>query len=233
MAYGDSFQDRVQKSNSFLTRVFLWMFAGLISTAGAAYGVYKSEFIKTILFSNPWVVFGLLFLQLGAVIVLSFYSTRLRYGTMLALFFFYALLTGVVFSSILVTYNFASVATAFVVSASMFACMALYGYYTQRDLTSLGSFLYMALIGLIIALIVNFFVVSSWFEYALSIIGVIIFVGLTAYDVQRLRVISEQADSLELGDNDNRKRALLGALTLYLDFINLFLMVLRLLGRRR
>ncbi|MBF4901004.1 Bax inhibitor-1/YccA family protein, partial [Cronobacter sakazakii] len=148
-----------------------------------------------------------------------------------ALFMLYSALTGLTLSSIFLVYTYASIASTFVVTAGMFGVMSLYGYTTKRDLSGWGNILFMALIGLIIASLVNFWLKSTALMWAVTYIGVIVFVGLTAYDTQKLKALGEQID---VNDHGNlRKYSILGALTLYLDFINLFLMLLRIFGNRR
>jgi uncharacterized protein len=166
---------------------------------------------------------------LGLVMLLSFGINRLSAGTALTVFFVYAALLGLSLASIFLVYTHASITRVFFISAATFGATSLYGYTTQRDLTSVGSFMFMGLIGLIIASVVNIFLHSTGLDWAISVIGVIVFVGLTAYDTQRIK---EMYDVNDDGTISGRK-AVMGALRLYLDFINLFLMLLRIFGNRR
>ena len=171
----------------------------------------------------------LMLATLGLVFFISFRINRLQYTTALGLFMLYAALLGLALTSIFVVYTSTSIARVFFISAATFGAMSLYGYTTQRDLTGMGSFMMMGLIGLIIASVVNMFLKSTGLDWALSVLGVLIFVGLTAYDTQKVK---EYYDVNDDGTIAGRK-AVMGALTLYLDFINLFLMLLRLFGDRR
>ncbi len=175
--------------------------------------------------------FGLIILQLGLVFVISGMVNRLS-GTMATgLFMLYSALTGLTLSSIFIAYTYSSIASTFVVTAGMFGAMSLYGYTTKRDLSGFGSMLFMGLIGIVLASLVNIWLKSPALMWAITYIGVLVFVGLTAYDTQKLKAMGEQ---LNADDKDSfRKYAIVGALTLYLDFINLFLMLLRIFGNRR
>ena len=180
------------------------------------------------IFSGPAVL--VLFLgTLGLVILISWRIDRLQPATALALFMLYAGLLGLMLSSIFLTYTGTSITRVFFISAASFAGLSLYGYTTQRDLSPIGSFLMMGLIGLIIAMVVNIFLKSSGLDFVISAVGVLIFAGLTAWDTQKIK---EMYDPMEDGTVVGRK-AVMGALTLYLDFINLFLFLLRLFGDRR
>jgi FtsH-binding integral membrane protein len=161
--------------------------------------------------------------------VLSFGINRLQPGTALMLFFVYAGLLGLSLASIFLVYTGASITRVFFVSAAAFGALSLYGYTTQRDLTGIGSFMFMGLIGIIIASLVNIFLKSTGLDWAISIIGVIVFAGLTAYDTQSIKEMYSPMDDGTVGG----RKAVMGALRLYLDFINLFLMLLRLMGDRR
>jgi FtsH-binding integral membrane protein len=180
------------------------------------------------IFQSPllWI---LVLAPLGLVFVLSFSINRLQPGTALMLFFVYAGLLGLSLASIFLVYTHASITRVFFISAATFGALSLYGYTTQRDLTGVGSFMFMGLIGIIIASLVNIFLKSTGLDWAISIIGVVVFAGLTAYDTQRIK---EMYNVMDDGTVAGRK-AVMGALSLYLDFINLFLMLLRLMGDRR
>ena len=171
----------------------------------------------------------LMLATLGLVFFISFRIHTLQYTTALGLFMLYAALLGAALTSILVAYTGASVARVFFISAASFGALSLYGYTTQRDLSAMGSFLIMGLFGIIIASLVNIFLKSSGLDWAISVIGVGVFAGLTAYDTQRIK---EMYDSMD-DDGTIGRKAVMGALSLYLDFINLFLMLLRVVGDRR
>ena len=180
------------------------------------------------IFSGPLIIV-LLLGTLGLVFFISFRINRLQFSTALALFMVYAALLGVTLSSIFLAYTGASITRVFFISAASFGALSLYGYTTQRDLSAMGSFLIMGLFGIIIASLVNIFLKSSGLDWVISVIGVGVFAGLTAYDTQRIK---EMYDSMD-DDGTLGRKAIMGALSLYLDFINLFLMLLRLVGDRR
>ena len=221
----------VSVASVFMRHVYQWMTVGLLVTAGSAVFVASSPAILQALFGNT-IGFVVLAIAVFALpLALSSSVSRLSAGAATALFVVYSALMGAFLSSVLFVYTGASVMQAFLTSAGTFAAMSVYGTMTKRDLTQMGSFLMMGLIGLIIAMIVNIFLGSDTLEFVISAVGVLVFTGLTAYDTQRIRVFGEGAP---LGDAVAILRgALLGALTLYLDFINLFLMLLRLMGDRR
>ena len=217
--------------NAFLRGVYGWMSAGLCLTAAAALFTAQSPTVQQAVFGNPILFFGLIIAQLGVVVALSAAINRLSAATATALFVGYSLLTGLTLSSIFLVYTTASIFNTFVVCAGMFAAMSVYGAVTKKDLTAFGSFLFMGLIGIVIASLVNLFLRISALDFAISAIGVLVFTGLTAYDTQKLKTMGEtapQGDALAI-----RRGTILGALTLYLDFINLFLMLLRFMGTRR
>jgi FtsH-binding integral membrane protein len=202
----------------------------LFRSALVSWQVASSPALLEIVFGNTLLLIGLVVAQLGVVFVLSSAVHRFSAGTATALFLLYSALTGVTLSGIFVVYTAGSIAGAFLATAGTFAAMTVYGTVTKRDLTSMGSFLFMGLIGLLIAMLVNVFLQSSMLDFVISGIGVLVFTGLTAYDTQKLRRFGEGAP---LDDGAAiRRGAILGALTRYLDFINLFLMMLRLFGNR-
>jgi uncharacterized protein len=211
---------------TFLQRVFLWMFAGLALTGGVAAAVGASDSFLTDMTEHPWVLMLVFLVQLGLVIAISAAAERLSPPVAAALFFLYAGLNGVVFSFIFELYTAQSIFTAFLITAGMFGAMAAWGYFTGADLSSLGSILFMALIGLILASVVNLFVASSALYWITTYAGVAIFAGLTAYDMQKLKQYAQAG-------GDSSGVAIRGALALYLDFINLFLFLLRIFGQRR
>jgi len=215
---------------AFLRGVYAWMAAGLALTAVVAFFTAGSPSLLQAIFGNRIVLYGLFFGELGLVIAVTAAINRLSPAAATGLFLLYAGLNGLTLSAILLAYTGASVAGTFVVSAGMFGTMSLYGALTRKDLASWGSFLFMGLIGVVIASLVNIFLKSSMLGWVLSMCGVIVFTGLAAYDTNKLRALARRgfADA-----GAERKGAIIGALTLYLDFINLFLMLLNLFGRRR
>jgi FtsH-binding integral membrane protein len=221
---------QTQAVTIFLAKVFNWMAIGLGVTAVVAFMVASSETAVQFFYANRIVFYGLIFAELGLVIYLSARIEKLEAKTATGLFLLYSALNGVTLSLVLMLYTATSVATTFLVTAGMFGSMAIYGYVTKKDLSSLGSFMFMGLIGIIIASLVNIFMQSSMMSWVISGIGVIVFTGLTAYDVQRISQMGVTAMSGSEGAM--KKMAILGALTLYLDFINLFLMLRRFLGNR-
>ena len=218
--------------NAFVRSVYNWMAIGLALTGWMAYSIAGSPNILRFVFGNQLVFFGLIIGELAMVFYLSARINRIQSSTATALFLFYAALNGVTLSAIFIAFTYSSIASTFIICAATFLACSLYGWMTQRDLTSMGGFLTMGLIGIIIASVVNIFFKSPAMSAIISYIGVIVFVGLTAYDTQKLKdmALSQPAD-LEAGVI--RKGAILGALSLYLDFINLFLMLLRIFGTSR
>lgn len=217
--------------NVYMRKVYQWMCAGLAVTSVVAYGVAGSPEIQSAIFGNSLVMILLIVAQFGLVIGLSAAVHRMSAATATGLFLLYSALTGATLSSIFLVYPMGSIANAFLVTTGTFLAMSIYGATTKRDLTGMGSFLAMGLIGLVIAMVVNIFLASQMMDFVISAVGVLIFTGLTAYDTQKLRAFGEAAP---LGDGTAVQRgAILGALTLYLDFINLFLMLLRLFGNSR
>lgn len=215
----------------FMRGVYKWMSIGLGVTAAAAYLVSTSPEAQRVIFGNQLVFFGLIIGELALVVGLSAAISRLSASAANGLFLLYSALNGLTLSAVLLIYTGQSVFMTFVICAGMFGAMSVYGMTTKKDLTSWGSFLFMGLIGVILASVVNMFMHSSAMHFAISVIGVIVFTGLTAYDTQKLRYMGE---TLPAGDGTAIQRGtILGALTLYLDFINLFLMLLRLFGARR
>ena len=219
--------DRVQ---AVLYRVFAWMFFALFLTGITSYYVSQTAAIRDILLKNSLVFIGLFIAQIALVVYLSTRIFQIKQFTAFALFSLYSVLTGVTLSVIFLVYETGSIVSTFFVASAMFASMAIYGAVTKADLTGIGSFLGMALWGLILALIINLFLQSSMFDLVAAMIGVVIFAGLTAYDIQKIKMIAERAD---LSDKAVVSVALMASLTLYLDFINLFLSLLRVMGNRR
>lgn len=217
--------------NQFIRSVYNWMAIGLGLTGMVAFYVAGNESLLKILFGNQLLFFGLIIGQLALVFTLSSRVHKMSAATATGLFMLYAALNGVVFSSIFMIYTRSSISSTFFVCAATFAVCSVYGMTTRRDLTSMGGFMTMGLIGIIIASLVNLFIRSSAMHMIISYIGVLVFVGLTAYDTQKLKNMAlSQPEGLEAGVI--RKGAISGALSLYLDFINLFLMLLTILGNR-
>ncbi|MDU6409824.1 MAG: Bax inhibitor-1/YccA family protein [Yersiniaceae bacterium] len=216
---------------TYMAQVYGWMTCGLLLTAFVSWYAANTPAVMQAIFSSQITFFGLIIAQLAVVFVLSGLVNRLSGAVATALFMLYSVLTGLTMSSIFVLYTYSSIASTFVVTGGMFGAMSLFGYTTKRDLSGMGSMLFMALIGIVLASVVNIWLKSTALMWAVTYIGVLVFVGLTAYDTQKLKNIGEQLDP---ADRDGfRKYSIVGALTLYLDFINLFLMLLRIFGNRR
>lgn len=217
-------------ATSFFPKVYGWMTVGLALTALASVLTLSSEAMLQFIFGNRLVFYGLIIGELGLVIALSAAINRVSSMAATLMFLAYSALNGITFASIFLVYTSSSIASTFMVAAGTFAAMSLYGYATKRDLTGWGSFFFMGLIGIVIASLVNIFLRSEMITWITSYLGVFVFVGLTAYDTQKIKMIGQGgfADS-----ESGKKAAILGALTLYLDFINLFLMLLRIMGSRR
>ncbi len=224
-------QTRVEVVNAFMRGVYGWMCLGLLVTAGASFFTVASPAIMRAVFGNQLIFFGLIIAELALVVSLSAAISRLSAGTASGLFLLYSALNGVTLAAIFAVYAKAVIINAFLVTGGMFGAMSLYGLLTRRDLTSLGSFLFMGLIGIVIASIVNIFTKSPMMDFVISCVGVLVFLGLTAFDTQKLKVMGQMAPADDA--TAVRRGTILGALTLYLDFINLFLMLLRLFGSNR
>ena len=217
--------------NEFIRSVYNWMAIGLGLTGFVAFYVSNSEAMMRLIFGNRLVFFGLIIGELALVFSISARVNKMRASTATSLFLLYAALNGATLSTIFLIYTRSSITSTFFICAATFVASSIFGMVTKRDLTSMGQFMFMGLIGIVIASVVNLFVHSSGMSLIVSYIGVIVFVGLTAYDTQKLKTMAiSQPDGLDGGTI--RKGAILGALTLYLDFINLFLMLLRILGSR-
>ena len=217
-----------ERATAFLRSVYGWMFIGLGITAAVALGVAGSPGLAQAIFTNPVLFFGLVIGELALVFVLSARVQKLAPTTAAALFIGYSALNGAVLSFIFLAYAGASIASTFVITAGMFGALALYGSTTKRSLAGLGHFVGMGLLGLILAMAVGFFWHASGLQFVISVVGVIVFTGLTAFDAQRLKAMAAA-----LPEGQTGSYAVVGALSLYLDFINLFLFLLRFLGGRR
>ena len=226
---------------AYMLKVYNYMTIGLLLTGLVAYFFGKASVVTNeagqivgitsigaLLFNSPlqWVV---MLAPLGFVFYLSARIHKMSLSSAQTTFWIFSIVMGLSLASIFIVYTQASIARVFFISSGTFAAMSLYGYTTKKDLTKLGGFLFMGLIGIIIASLVNLFFQSSAVHFAISVIGVLVFVGLTAYDTQRIKEMYYEGDSESIGG----KKALMGALRLYLDFINLFIMLLRLFGQRR
>lgn len=224
-------QQKMTNASTFkvlMRKVYLWMTLALMITGITAAGVANSPNILALIYSSQVVMWGIIIAEFGLVIYISARLEKLSLSTATTLFALYSILNGVMLSSIFLLYSTAIISKVFFITAGTFGVTALYGYATKKDLSSLGNILFMALIGLVIATVVNVFMKSAMFDLILSYIGVIIFVGLTAWDSQKIKhMMMVQQDA----DESAQKLALIGALSLYLDFINLFLYLLRIFGR--
>ena len=229
---GFSAEQQLAMSEAFpvlMRKVYVWMTLALVITGFTASGVANSPGVLQAIYSNSIVFWGLIIAEFALVIGVSSAINRLSLTTATLMFILYSVINGALLSYIFLVYTASSVSTVFFITAGTFGAMALVGYTTKTDLTSLGKILFMALIGLIIATLVNVFIKSSGMTLILSYIGVLVFVGLTAYDSQKIKQMLLQAPDAGEGA---QKLALLGALTLYLDFVNLFIYLLRIFGKR-
>ncbi len=214
----------------YMTKVYNWMALALFVTGVVAYITATTPEMIGLITSSKLLFYGLILGELGLVIYLTAAIRKMSQTTAIASFLIYSVLNGLTLSVIFLVYTSASISTTFFVTAGTFAAMSLYGYTTKKDLTSIGNMAFMALIGIIIASIVNFFLKSEMMYWIITYLGVAIFVGLTAYDTQKLKELGKAGFS---NQEDLEKMSVLGALTLYLDFINLFLFLLRILGDRK
>lgn len=210
-----------------MRKVYGKMALGLLATAATSFLVLSSPTLMSLLFSSPAAIWILFAVELGLVIYLSARIDKLSTGTATALFYAYSILNGVALTPIFLAYTGVSIATTFAITAGTFGAMTVFGYVTRQDLSKIGSFLFMALLGLIVCMLVNLFMKSTMLDLLISCAGVLIFVGLTAWDTQAIKRMCAEADPSALG-----KVATMGALSLYLDFINLFLHLLRFFGSR-
>ena len=212
---------------AFMLKIYNYMCLALGVTGAVAMFTASSETMMQAIYGTP-LAYVVMFSPLAFILVLSFGINKLSVGAVQGLFWAFAVVMGLSMASIFMVYTGESIAKVFFITAGVFAAMSLYGYTTKRSLAAMGSFLFMGLIGIIIAMVVNMFLASSALQFAISILGVLIFTGLTAWDTQKLKMIYIQSD----GTAATEKTAIYGALTLYLDFINLFYFLLHLLGNR-
>lgn len=222
-------QSRVDNAN-FISRVYAWMSLALFLTAVTSFFVASSPALLSVIFGNKLVFYGLIIGELALVFYLSSALMRLSSSTATALFLGYAILNGLTMAFIFIIYTAGSIASTFLITAGIFGIMSAYGFYTKRDLTTLGNLCFMGLIGVVLASIVNIFWQNSTFYWITTCIGVLVFVGLIAYDTQKLKTLNQTQQE---GVDNGQQKAIYGALTLYLDFINLFLLLLRFTGGRR
>lgn len=214
---------------ALMRKVYVWMTLALVLTGITAYGVAASPALLLTIATNKLLFWGIIIAEFALVMGISGAINRLSLSVATLLFALYSVLNGVTLSFIFVAFTTASITQVFFITAGTFAAMAAFGSFTKKDLSTLGRILFMALIGLVIATVVNIFMKSSGFDLILSYVGVLIFTGLTAWDAQKIKLMLAQSPD---GGEASQKLALLGALTLYLDFINLFLYLLRILGKR-
>jgi uncharacterized protein len=221
--------DAQRRQSSFLSQVYAWMTAGLLVTAAVAAYTASTPIVLNLIYGNPFTIWILFIAQIGLVIGLSAAIDRLAPPTAVALFIGYAALNGLTLSAIFIVYTYTSIAQTFIATAVTFGAMSLYGATTKRDLSTAGNLLVMALIGFFIGSIINLFWANSALYWVVTYLGIAVFIGLTAWDTQQIKRLIEQAQD----DTSARRAAIIGALKLYLDFINLFVLLLRVLGSSR
>lgn len=216
------------RTSQIMKKVYVKMFLGLLVTALVAWGIaaYQQNFLYYLV-QNRWLYWGLFIVEILLVLGISGSVRRMNPNVATALFYLFSIVNGAALSLIFVAYSLPSIFKTFLIASGTFGAMSVYGYFTAKDLTKIGTFLYMALWGLIICIIVNIFWANSAFEWLISIAGLIIFIGLTAWDTQQIKRMAEQAPG-----EATESLATIGALTLYLDFINLFIYLLRIFGNR-
>lgn len=214
---------------ALIRKVYTWMALALVITGVTAYGVAISPNLINLIFGSKMVFFGLIIAELAMVMILTARLNKLSLTSATMMFIGYSVLNGVTLASIFLVYTMSSIASTFFICAATFGVMSAYGAMTKTDLSSLGKLLFMGLIGLIIATLVNVFVGNSMLDLIISYVGVLVFVGLTAWDTQKIKMMLADADYM---DESTQKLALIGALSLYLDFVNLFLYLLRIFGKR-
>lgn len=223
-------------AQNVMNKVYAWMCAGLLITAAISYGLLASPALFNAIFSSKWHLYGIMALQLGLVIYISAFINQISYGAAAIAFMLYSGLMGLSLAPIFIIYTTSSIALTFACTAGMFGTMAVYGSVTSTDLSKMGNIMLMGLWGIILASLANWYFQSEALQYGIAIAGVLIFTALTAYDVQKIkqlmRMVEYEGDHGAYRETVN-KVALIGALTLYLDFVNLFLYLLQLMGRKR
>lgn len=222
------YQTTTVATNTLIRNVYTWMCTALLLTGGTATLVANTPSIAEAVLNNNVLFWGLLIAQLGVVWVMSARVNQFSLRTLSTLFMLYSVLTGITFSIYFFIFTAESIASTFFITAGTFGAMSLYGYFTKTDLTKIGNLCIMVLVGIIIASVVNFFLKSETLYWVVTYIGVAVFIGLIAWDTQKIKALARMDDN-----EHTQKWAILGALTLYLDFINLFIMLLRILGKRR
>lgn len=230
-ALGEQELTRVSAYSKLMRSVYLWMTFALIITGLTAATVAFSPAMLSMLFSSKITFYGLIIAELAVVIILSARIQKLSFTTATLMFILYSILTGATLSVIFLAYQLDSIVTTFFVTAGTFGSMTLIGYTTKKDLSKMGTYLLMTLIGLVIATLVNMFLANSTLDWIITYVGVLLFIGLTAYDTQKIKQMLREYGT-EVNEN-SQKIALMGSLTLYLDFINLFLYLLKILGNRK
>ena len=230
-ALGEQELTRVSAYSKLMRSVYLWMTFALIITGLTAATVAFSPAMLSMLFSSKIPFYGLIIAELAVVIILSARIQKLSFTTATLMFILYSILTGATLSVIFLAYQLDSIVTTFFVTAGTFGSMTLIGYTTKKDLSKMGTYLLMTLIGLVIATLVNMFLANSTLDWIITYVGVLLFIGLTAYDTQKIKQMLREYGT-EINEN-SQKMALMGSLTLYLDFINLFLYLLKILGNRK
>jgi FtsH-binding integral membrane protein len=214
----------------FITKVYAWMTFALFLSGMASVWVAFTPAITSLIFGNRFIFYGLLIFELAMVLYLSFLVKKISAFNATVAFIIYSIVRGLTLSVIFLVYTIASIIATFFITAGVFGAMSAYGYFTKRDLTTMGNLLIMALLGLIIASVVNLFYFNSLLDWVITYAGVVIFVGLTAYDTQKIKNGNIIGNA---GTDEDKKEAIMGALTLYLDFINLFLKLLRIFGKKK
>ena len=228
--YESHFYSFTDAYTSLIRKVYVWMTLALVMTGLSAYYVATSPSLMLAIFSNSIVFYGLMIAEVGLVMWLSARIHKMSLASASLMFSIYAILNGVTLSSIFVLYTASSIATTFFITAGTFGVMAFIGTVTKTDLTKMGKILMMALIGMLIAIFVNIFLGNGMLDIIISAVGVLVFTGLTAYDAQKIKAMLMECPN---ADEQTQKLSVLGALSLYLDFINLFLYLLRFLGDRK
>ncbi len=229
-SYDHAREKAITQEGEFFRRVYNWMLTGLALTGGVAWFTASSQTLTNLIFGNPILFYILIGAELIMVFTLAARVHRMAASTAATVFVVYSILNGLTLSFIFMAYTNTSIASAFFVTAATFGAMSVYGYTTKKSLASWGSFLFMGLIGIIIASIVNIFIGSTMIHWLVTYAGVLIFTGLTAYDTQKIKRMAQGGFE---GQEMESKAAIMGALSLYLDFINLFLMILRIFGGSR
>lgn len=228
--YSKTLSSSTSSFSVLMRKVYTWMAFAMLITGVTAYGVATTPAFIEAIFTNRILFWGLIIAEFGLVFGISGMLNRISLVTGTIMFIAYSVINGALLSSIFLVYTLDSIGSVFFITAGTFGAMAFIGYTTKKDLTGMGQIMFMALIGIIIATVVNMFVASSGLQMIISYIGVLIFVGLTAYDSQKIKMMLSDRD---YADESAQKLALIGALTLYLDFINLFIYLLRIFGSKR